>query len=116
MKQKTAGNNLRKKQDAHHRIQPDKFYSVEFRIDGFPYHFQFKIWSTPSKDMFILVKESSDIWKRLTVGEISKMKYYCDDLDYPIESETKIEYIAKEEHGRFSGHYLVGLKILRDKE
>jgi len=113
MNQKTAGNTLRKRQDTHHHIQPDKSYSVEFRIDGFPYLFQFKIWSTPSKNMFILVKESSDIWKRLKEGEIINMKYYCYDSDYPIESETKIEYITKEEHGKFSGHYLVGLKILR---
>jgi hypothetical protein len=93
-------------------IKQETFYSVEFKIDGFPYLFQFKIWSISSKKLFILVRESSDIWKRLTVGKIINMKYYCYDLDYPIELETKIEHITKEEHGRFRGHYLVGLKIL----
>jgi hypothetical protein len=28
--------------------------------------------------------------------------------------DTKIEYITKDEHGRFKGHYLVGLKILKN--
>jgi hypothetical protein len=63
-------------------IHPEIFYSVEFMIEGFPYLFQFKIWSPPQLPMFILVKESSDILSRVKKGDIIKMKYYISALDY----------------------------------
>ena len=97
------------------RLQRDKFYSVEFMVIGLPYLFQFKIWSTPSKHMFIIVKESSDILSRIKEGESFNMKYYSSVLEYPIELKTKINYLTKEKNGRFKNHYLVGLKILQDQ-
>ena len=94
------------------KIQSEKFYSVEFMIEGFPYLFQFKIWSTPEMPMFILVKESSDIISWLREGDVIKLKYYSYALNYPAELETEIESISLKDHGRFRGHYAVGLKIL----
>jgi len=96
------------------RLQSDKFYSVEFMVNGLPYLFQFKIWSTPSKQMFIMVKETSDILKQLKEGESFNMKYYSDVPKYPIALKTQIDYLKKEKDGRFKNHYLVGLKILPD--
>lgn len=116
MNQKTAGNNFKKKPYMHHRFQPDKFYAVEFMIDGFPHLFQFKIWNTPSKPLFILVRESSEIASHLKKGDIIKVKYYSTVSDYPTKLETEIEYITKEELGRIKGYFLVGLKILPDQE
>ena len=90
----------------------DEVYSVEFKVSGLPYLFQFKIWNTPAKKMFIIMKESSDILKRIKEGDIFKMKYYNTISKYPIRFITKIDYITKEKDGRFKNHYLVGLKIL----
>ena len=98
------------------RLQSDKFYSVEFMVNGLPYLFQFKIWTTPSKQMFIMVKESSDILKRLKEGKSFDMKYYSYVSEYPIELKTKIDYLKKEKNGRFKNHCLVGLKILPGQE
>jgi hypothetical protein len=84
-------------------------------VDGLPYLFQFKIWNTPSKQMFIIVKESSDVLKRLKEGESLNMKYYSSVSEYPIELKTKIDYLTKEKTGRFKNYYLVGLKILSDQ-
>lgn len=94
------------------RLQRDKFYSVELMVYGQPYPFQFKIWNTPSKQMFIIVKGSSDILNRIKKGESFNMKYYCSASDYPIVLKTKIDCLTKEKNGRFKNHYLVGLKIL----
>ena len=94
------------------RLQPDEFYSVEFKVSGLPYLFQYKIWNTPEKQMFIMVKTSSDILKRIKEGDIFKMKYYNLVSKYPIRLKTKIDYITKEKDGRFKNHYSVGLKIL----
>ena len=96
------------------RPQSDKFYSVEFMANGLPYLFQFKIWTTPSKQMFIMVKETSDILKQLKEGERFNMRYYSDVSKYPIALKTQIDYLKKENDGRFKNHYLVGLKILPD--
>lgn len=98
------------------RLQPEKFYSVEFMVNGLPYIFQFKIWNTTSKQMFIVVKESSDILKQLKQGESFNMKYYSSVSEYTIELKTRIDYLTKEKNGRFRNHYLVGLKILPDQE
>jgi hypothetical protein len=94
------------------RLQPNEFYSVEFKVSGLPYLFQFKVWNTPTKQMFILVKASSDILKRINEGDILKMKYYNTDSKYPMTLKTQIESITKEKNGRFKNHYLIGLKIL----
>ena len=94
------------------RLQPDEFYSVEFKVSGLPYLFQFKIWNTSTKQMFILVKASSDILKRIKEGDIFKMKYYNSVSTYPIRLRTQIDSIIKEKDGRFKNHYVVGLKIL----
>lgn len=96
------------------RLQPDKFYCVEFMVNGLPY--LFKIWNTPSRQMFIMVKESSDTLKRLKEGKSFNMKYYSSVSGYPIELKTKIDYLTKEKNGRFKNHYLVGLKMLSDQE
>jgi len=82
--------------------------------NGLPYLFQFKIWNTPSNQMFIMVKESSDIMKNLKEEKSFNMKYYSSTLEYPLELKTKLDYITKEKEGRFKNHYLVGLKILPD--
>jgi hypothetical protein len=96
------------------RLRPNEFYSVEFKVSGLPYLFQFKIWNTPTKQMFIMVKESSYILKRLKEGESFNMNYYNSVSKYPIALKTKIDSISKEKDGRFKNHYLVGLKILQD--
>lgn len=93
-------------------LTPDQFYSVEFKVSGLPYLFQFKIWTTLENQMFIMVKESSDILKRIKEGDIFKMKYYNSTSKYPIRLKTRIDSIIKEKDGRFKNHYLVGLKIL----
>jgi hypothetical protein len=98
------------------RFHSDEFHSVEFKVNGLPYLFQFKIWNTSQKQMFILLKEPSDILKRIKEGEIFNMKYYNSVSTYPIQLKTKIDYIKKEEGGRFRNHFLVGLKILKDQE
>jgi hypothetical protein len=104
-----------KEVSALNKIHQEIFYSVEFMIEGFPYLFQFKIWNTPQRTMFILVKESSDILSRLKKGDIIKMKYYSSVSNYYMELETEIESISLKDQGRFRGHYAIGLNILPDQ-
>ena len=92
------------------------YYSVEMAIEGLDLSYQFRIRNVASTPMCVLVKEDSDILPRLKVGETFNMKYYSTGPIHPPEYlETAIRHITKNDHGRFKGHYLVGLEILETK-
>lgn len=94
------------------RFRTDKYYSVEFSIQGIEYSYQFKIWNVSTKGMCVLVKGDSDILSHLKVGDVINMKYYQDDSFRPIEYlKTEIRHITKDDTGRFRDNYLVGLAI-----
>jgi hypothetical protein len=102
-----------KERRSEERKEFDRYYSVEFAIQGLEISYQFKIWNVASKSMCVLVKEGSEVLKRLKVGEILNMKFYSADAVSPTDYlETAIRHITKDEQGRFRGHYLVGLEIL----
>ena len=93
------------------------YYSVEMAIEGLDLSYQFRIWNVASTPMCVLVKEDSDILPRLKVGETLNMKYYSTGSIHPPEYwETAIRHITKNDHGRFKGHYLVGLEILHTQD
>ena len=92
------------------------FYSVEFSVNGPKLLYQSKLWSSSPETMFVLVKENSDILNWIQAGDILDMKYYSEDEVCPIKTfNTKIQYITRDENGRFKGHYLIGLTILSDQ-
>ena len=92
------------------------FYSVEFSVKGIKLLYQSKLWSSSPETMFVLVKENSDILNWIQAGDILDMKYYSEDEVCPIKTfNTKIQYITRDENGRFKGHYLIGLTILSDQ-
>ena len=107
---------------SHKRYGPGKqhrccdYYSVEFSLNGPKLIYQSKLWSSSPESMFALVKEDSDILNWIQAGDVLDMKYYSDDQACPIKTfNTKIQYITRDENGRFKGHYLIGLTILSDQ-
>jgi len=94
--------------------QRTHFYSVELLIQELKMLYQFKIWNFSSEPMFILVKEGSALLEQLKVGTVFKSKYYSTDAVCPtVDMETQIKQIAKDEQGRFKGHYLIELAIIK---
>jgi hypothetical protein len=92
----------------------DKYFSVEFSKKGLDSLYHFKIWNISAKGMCIVVREDSDIINHLSVGDILDMKYYPVEESSPAEySKTEITHTTKDDDGRFKGHYLVGLSILK---
>ncbi|MGD2124714.1 MAG: hypothetical protein PVG99_01455 [Desulfobacteraceae bacterium] len=90
----------------------EQYRSVEFSIDGVECPHQFRIWNPEPASIFVLVREDSEILRRLKVGDIMKAKYYMSDAFGPIKyMDTEISHITKENEGRFKGHCLVGLAI-----
>ena len=93
------------------------YHSVEFSLKELSFHYQFKIWSTESMPMCVLVKEDSDILKLLNVGDKLNVQYYSPGSVYASGSlVTTIRQITRSEQGRFKGHFLVGLEILGGAE
>jgi len=112
-----AENFYRDNQTAGRRSEPrsfaDQYHCVEFQIFSLGSFYQFKIWDISNKGMCILVKEDSAVMNHIKVDDVIEMKYYPKESSASIEGlKTQIRHITKSEHGRFKGHYLVGLSVL----
>jgi hypothetical protein len=92
----------------------DDYYSVEFAVSReLPVH-QFRVRDMSPWGLGILVKEDSAALKRLEVGDVLDMKYNPAKSSVSAEYlKTEIRHITRLAQGRFKGHYLVGLLILK---
>ena len=92
--------------------QVGQYHSVEFPTNGCAY--QFKIYKSESTSLGILVKENSGVLNLLKAGDILNMKYYSSGSNLCTDyMKTAIRHINKHDQGRFKGHYLIGLEILK---
>jgi hypothetical protein len=95
------------------RAMAEPYHSVQFKTEGLPSFYQFKLWNISSKGMCILVKEDSEVLKYLKVNDTLEMTYYpTNNKDTQKNINTRIKHITKNETGRFQGHYMVGLSII----
>ena len=93
---------------------PTTYYSVEIPAPELGVVYQFKVWRTEVKSVFILVKENSGILSCLKEGDRLKIKYYSTDGQCPLQDlDTEIRDIARQEMGRLKGHCIVALEILK---
>ena len=91
-----------------------RYYSVQFTAQGLDTHYQFKLWNISEKGLCILVKENSEVLNYLVVGDTLEMIFYLTDAKGENEKlNTEIIHITQNENGRFQGHVLVGLAIIR---
>ena len=96
------------------RTRPEKYHSIEFEVPESGYLYQFKIWDMSSKGNCLLVRDDSEVLKKIEVGDVFDMKLYPDDLSNPPEIlKTKIMHITPGSREQFRGHHLVGLSILK---
>ena len=95
----------------------DEYHSAEFTVNGLGTVYQFKLWETDSTPMCVVVREDSNLVPWLRVGDVVNVKYYGADSSYSSNSlSTEIRDITKDDNGRFKGHYLVGLEILKEQQ
>lgn len=91
----------------------EKYYSVQFSLNRHDPVYMFKLRDISCNGLCILVKEDSDVLKRLKVNETLNMEY--NSLASKGSNKllkTRISDISKNNYGGFSGHYLVGLSII----
>lgn len=95
------------------RERVERYFCVEFILEGAEAIYQFRIWDLSSQGMCVLVKNDSDLLRHLKVGQRWNMKYCRDDASKPADYlSTEIRHITRDESGRFKDHCLVGLAIL----
>lgn len=112
-------NDMRYEMNHQCRIPPPatkRFFSVEFTVGDSAPSYLFKLRSTESKPMFVLIKENSEILDQLEEGRTLTLKFHSHDTASPIEYlEARITEISPDNYGRFKGHYLVGLSIVQSQ-
>ena len=90
-----------------------QYQSVDLSVDGVDFSYRFRIWHNPPHSNVILIRKDSRILPHLRVGVTLKTQYYCPGEAFPEGvRETTIKEIFREEHGRFKGHFWVGLEPL----
>ncbi len=108
--------NTEEERRAEPRHKPEEYHCVEVAVDDLAIPYQFKIWNIASKSMCLLVREDSNLLRRIKVGDTLKMKYYSGcSWSSPESKLTAIRHITKNEDGPFKGHYLVGIEILNNE-
>ena len=113
MEEKAATNNLAGSRFESRTIL-DKFYSVQFSLNGRGPAYIFKLRDIFLNGLSILVKEDSSVLKQLKVGDILNMEYNSPESLDPTKL-LKTQITSKNSHDRFTGHSLVGLSII-DKQ
>ncbi len=89
----------------------NKYYSVQFYLNGMDAAYLFKLRDIPLNGLCILVKEDSPVLKELEVGDILNMGYNpAESPDSPKLLKTRVT--SKSAYDSFSGHSLIGLSIL----
>jgi len=95
------------------RENTETLNSVIVRITGIPVH-QFKFKDISRKGNCFIVKEDSAMLRNLTIGEKLEIGYQNTDGSQSIKIYiAEVRHITKACDGRFKGHYLIGIKIIK---
>lgn len=91
----------------------EKFYSVQFAIDGRAPLYQFRIKNISPDGPGILIGEESAVLSSLNVGDELDMTYCpCGVKDVSKELRTKVMHIDHHTEGKFEGHVVIGLSVI----
>ena len=115
MKKNALFKKLERKTESQKRVI--QYNSVEFSFKGVEAVYQFKIWTTRSVNLCVIIRENSSVLPRMKVGDILNVKYNFRNSAYLSEYlKTAIRFIIKQSKGRFKGHYVVGFEILKNQD
>ena len=91
----------------------DRYYSVEFLINGLGCLYECKLWNISKKGVCILVKDDSPVLEHFKMGDVLNMRYYKRGERNPADYyKTEIRHISPDTTGKFEGHQFVGLMLL----
>jgi hypothetical protein len=89
----------------------DKYYSVQFFLNGKVPSYLCKLRNNFSNKPYILVNQNSSVFKELKVGDILDMEYnQAESIGNGILFKTLIT--SKDPHDRYIGYFIVELSII----
>lgn len=95
------------------RESASQLHSVEIKLPGLPIYL-FKLKDISPMGACFLVKENSAILNHLQAGQTLNIEYHFADTSIlPKVFKSEIKHLTKLEKGRFKGHFLVGVLILK---
>ncbi len=87
-------------------------YTAEVKLRAVPIH-QLKLRDTSRHGACLLIKKDSAIIKHLAIGQTLNILFHSVERSNPTgKFKTMVRHITEGKPGRFSGHYLVGVKII----
>lgn len=93
----------------------NQYDNVEISANCMVPTYVFKLRDISPVGMGVLVKEDSDLLNQIEMGQILNMRYnLAQRADSSACFETLIEQITKDAQGRFKGHLIVGLSVLKN--
>ena len=89
------------------------YYSVEFSLKGLENAYLFRLRDTNTDHKCVLIREDSRMLSLLKIGDVLPLKFNFNNSSRLSEYlNTAIQFIIKQDDGRFKGHYFVGFEIL----
>lgn len=99
------------------RKAASEWASVEFRPEGVPVDYHFKLRDISPSGIGVLVKKDSDIFKFIAIGDTMPMKYHKGDATpFPQLLNVEIRHISEPTNGKHQGHMVIGFLILETIE
>ena len=93
--------------------KPNPYYSVEFSLKGLENDHLFRLRGTNSDNKCVLIREDSRMLSLLKIGDVLPLKFNLKNSSRLSEHlNAAIQFIIRQDDGRFKGHYFVGFEIL----
>lgn len=93
----------------------NEFYSVQFFLNAKEIFYKFKLRNVSSNGPCILVKQDSPVFTELQVGDILDMEYSKPE-SLGASKLFKTQITSKIPHDRYTGHSIVELTIIDNKD
>jgi hypothetical protein len=97
------------------KIISNEFYSVQFFLKAKELFYKFKLRNISSNGPCILVRLDSPVFTELQVGDILDMEYSKPE-SLGTSKLLKTRITSKIPHDRYTGHSIVGLTIIDNKD
>jgi hypothetical protein len=93
-------------------------YNTEIKMLGYPVY-QVKIADISPTGAGIVVKEDSSLLSLLTAGRVLDVRLHSDEQDNRPDAvgefKAEVKHISELKEGRYKGHRLVGIQILKNE-
>lgn len=101
---------VRKWGNAPENKQDHSYFSAEFQLECPRIYFQFRLRTSDSEPMFVVVKQGSQALECLRQGDVIPMTFHYQDRDIPAERKpTRVTSVSDGLPLGYKGHVIIAL-------